>query len=468
MQFPSRPSLEQFRKQAKDLRKAHRLADLQAAERIRTHLPKLSQTPVADIPAAGFGLQEAQHVIAREYGFKNWRALQIVTDVEFDVLSQLDDPDAQALLREVSAEDCVAALKTCSADVRQRLLSNMSARVRGFIESEAVRRTDLTDDEAQDAQRRILLQAKQCAEAGDLDWPDGAETRADATPASYERPLDDLARCPLDQISANDLAAMWEGFARLAQADGIPVLESFAEENETSPLVGEALRLAAWGTEWDLIQDLLETRTQMALLPQQNTRNRMIMEALMSITAGDYPRVIKYKLETFYRESGPAGGTVDETAIPIDDLLSRLEVTPLAQMAIEELSEFFVDMGRVAGTGWENPNNLRALRPLIQALTGATDMNSEPVRRGLELLLDETAVVHLPKPIEREEGEDTEARRQAARRVTTHVLQTLDTQLSVRMAGLETAHRMVVEGVVELVKGTDPKQVGRKVREVAA
>ena len=283
MQLPSRPSLEQFKKQAKDLRKAHRLADPQAVERIRTHLPKLSQTPVADIPAADFGLQEAQHVIAREYGFKNWRVLQIVADVEFDLLAQLADPDAQALLREVSAQDCVAALKTCSADVKQRLLGNMSARVRGFVESETVRRTDLSDDEALDAQRRILLEVKQCAEAGDLQWPDGAETRADATPASFDRPLDDLARCPLDQIAANDLAALWEGLARLAQAEGKEALEVFADENGSNPFVGEALRLAAWGTEWELIQDLLETRIQMALLPQQNTRNRMIIEGLMSV-----------------------------------------------------------------------------------------------------------------------------------------------------------------------------------------
>jgi hypothetical protein len=466
MQLPSRPSLEQLKKQAKDLRKAHRLADPEAVRRIRTHLPRLSQTSADDIPAAPFGLQDAQHVIAGEHGFKDWRALQIVADVEFDLLAQLDDPDAQALLREVDAADCTAALKTASAEVKEKLLGNMSARVRGFVESEILRRSDVSEDETRDAQRRILQQTKQCAEAGALKWPTGADAREDVSPTSYERPLDELARCPLDQVAANDLAALWVGLARLAQAEGLEALEKFVDENETSPLVGEALKLAAWGTEPDLIQDLLETRCQMALMPQQNTRNRMVIEALMTFAAGDFPRVIQYKLETFYRDQRGPGDDDGYGTITIDDLLSHLHKTSLAQLEIETLAGFFVDMARVAATGYGHSNDLRALRPLIQALQGRTDLTSELLRRGLELLLEESTVVHLPRPIEREQGEEAEARRQAARRVMNQTSHTLGTQLEVRMAGLERAHQMVITGVVELVKGTDPIQVGRAVRQV--
>jgi ankyrin repeat protein len=69
--LPTRPSLEQLRNQAKDLRKQCLAGDQTAIERIRRIHPNLS--------AAGGGelrLHEAQLVIAREYGFASWTKLK--------------------------------------------------------------------------------------------------------------------------------------------------------------------------------------------------------------------------------------------------------------------------------------------------------------------------------------------------------------------------------------------------------
>ena len=70
------PNLEQLKKQAKDLRKAHKASDPKAASRIREHLPRLTDHSEQEILRVPFTLQEAQHVIARESGFRSWRELR--------------------------------------------------------------------------------------------------------------------------------------------------------------------------------------------------------------------------------------------------------------------------------------------------------------------------------------------------------------------------------------------------------
>jgi len=63
--LPSHPSLEQQKKQAKELLRLVRAGDSAALERIRRHLPDKARLSLAD----------AQFVLAREYGFQSWTAL---------------------------------------------------------------------------------------------------------------------------------------------------------------------------------------------------------------------------------------------------------------------------------------------------------------------------------------------------------------------------------------------------------
>lgn len=75
-QLPSKPSLEQLKKQAKSLLKHQQAADPEALTRIRENHPRwrnLSQEQAARSP---FALADAQLVIASEYGFASWSRLQ--------------------------------------------------------------------------------------------------------------------------------------------------------------------------------------------------------------------------------------------------------------------------------------------------------------------------------------------------------------------------------------------------------
>ncbi len=73
--LPVRPSLEQYKKQAKELVKVFRTGesgDPEAVQRIKKHHPRLSKLLDADIPNAKFALVDSQLVVAREHGFVSW------------------------------------------------------------------------------------------------------------------------------------------------------------------------------------------------------------------------------------------------------------------------------------------------------------------------------------------------------------------------------------------------------------
>lgn len=73
--LPPYPNLEQLRKRAKDLRKAHGEGRREAAARLKAHLSRLAGLDLDAVLAADLALREAQHVVARECGFTDWEQL---------------------------------------------------------------------------------------------------------------------------------------------------------------------------------------------------------------------------------------------------------------------------------------------------------------------------------------------------------------------------------------------------------
>jgi ankyrin repeat protein len=75
--LPQRPDLDQYRKQAKDLLRAHRAGDEATMARIKGHHPKLRHAQPAAVREAAFALADAQLVLARELGFPSWARLKL-------------------------------------------------------------------------------------------------------------------------------------------------------------------------------------------------------------------------------------------------------------------------------------------------------------------------------------------------------------------------------------------------------
>src|SRR5687768_6916866 len=72
-ELPARPSLEQYKKQAKELLKKLRSGDPAALRRARQSHPRLSRLPASGLATAKIALADAQLVIAREHAFDSWK-----------------------------------------------------------------------------------------------------------------------------------------------------------------------------------------------------------------------------------------------------------------------------------------------------------------------------------------------------------------------------------------------------------
>lgn len=100
--LPSRPSLAQLRKQAKELLQQLRSGDPVAAERLRKHKPDVGEVRLAD----------AQFVLAREHGFESWPRL-----VHYIQAAQSADLEQHQRI----AEDLVAVYNSADPEAVTRL-----------------------------------------------------------------------------------------------------------------------------------------------------------------------------------------------------------------------------------------------------------------------------------------------------------------------------------------------------------
>jgi hypothetical protein len=73
--LPSKPSLEYVREEAKDLLTACQSGDASVCEVLRLH-HRFQRATDREILAAAVSLQEMQHALALDYGFKNWVGLK--------------------------------------------------------------------------------------------------------------------------------------------------------------------------------------------------------------------------------------------------------------------------------------------------------------------------------------------------------------------------------------------------------
>ncbi len=78
--LPPNPSLEHLKKQAKALLRAFRAQDVDAHARFREALPRLASADDRVVRQVKVSLQEAQLVLAHEYGFGDWQQLALHVD----------------------------------------------------------------------------------------------------------------------------------------------------------------------------------------------------------------------------------------------------------------------------------------------------------------------------------------------------------------------------------------------------
>jgi ankyrin repeat protein len=141
--LPEAPSLEQLRKQAKDLLRAFRAGETTAAARVAAHHPS---------PNEPLKLTGAQLVIAREYGFPSWPQLRAYfkrleahgPDLQHAYHEDLDYYEGRAVgllgSAEDGSEDAVATFERWNLPVTEAGAQTAVAREHGFPKWAALRR----------------------------------------------------------------------------------------------------------------------------------------------------------------------------------------------------------------------------------------------------------------------------------------------------------------------------------------
>jgi ankyrin repeat protein len=133
----SRPDLSQYKKQAKDLLKAHKTSQADAVPRLMAHIGRLSVLSTDAVFAAKISLREAQHVIAREHGFADWsffknhiESLAMAKDTGSSSSSAKESETRRAVyFRCVRANDVsqVRAILTSYPDLVHQRIADLSA-----------------------------------------------------------------------------------------------------------------------------------------------------------------------------------------------------------------------------------------------------------------------------------------------------------------------------------------------------
>ena len=86
----------------------------------------------------------------------------------FDNLGDVDDRGIQALLREVSSESLILALKGADENVKEKIFGNMSKRAAELLRDDLEAKGPVKLSEVETAQKEILGIARRMADAGEI------------------------------------------------------------------------------------------------------------------------------------------------------------------------------------------------------------------------------------------------------------------------------------------------------------
>jgi len=93
----------------------------------------------------------------------------------FDALLNVDDRGIQSLLREISNDLLVVALKGCDPAISEKILGNMSKRAGSLMKEDMEARGPIRLSEVEEAQKEILNVARRLADAGDINLGQSGE-----------------------------------------------------------------------------------------------------------------------------------------------------------------------------------------------------------------------------------------------------------------------------------------------------
>ena len=425
-------TVEHYRHQARHLHQALRAGSTDAAVRVARGLRRLRGASPDEVLAADVGLQEVQHVVARENGYRQWKELVTSDDPRFEDVVLLTDADIRVLLREVANEDLALALSALAqsrVSRRHHAALGLFRQLTPEAQDEVRRRAHSLgtgEDAVAAAQVRIAWQARRLEEQGRI---------RSATPAVRSQPARALPRGlavwdrPLPTLSPEQIDT---GLNALAEAHAAGNLEATLPA-DASAYVWEGVRLIVDRTEPELVRDLMETHAQTALR-EVDLRCRMAIEGTAAIGFDANPRIMPLKLAAIYTTDKHRSYRDPEGTVPL--ALERLQRRPTTRMSLDEITEFYTDLAwiarlsRVVGEG-----RLAVLSEVAEAV------DDEYMASGLHLLAE-----RVPLQGDVDEGERTT--------VINGIRDEMEQQLPRRLGAAKRRYELVCRGIVALSEGS--------------
>ncbi len=93
----------------------------------------------------------------------------------FDNLIDVDDRGIQALLREISSENLIVALKGADEDVKEKIIKNMSKRAAEMLRDDLEAKGPVRLSEVEAAQKEILSIARRMSDSGEISLGGGGD-----------------------------------------------------------------------------------------------------------------------------------------------------------------------------------------------------------------------------------------------------------------------------------------------------
>ncbi|MDJ0709923.1 MAG: flagellar motor switch protein FliG [Woeseiaceae bacterium] len=108
---------------------------------------------------------------------KNEELSQRIEDMMFvfETLLEVDDRGIQALLREISNDLLVVALKGCDPEISDKIMGNMSKRAATLLREDMDAKGPMKLSDVEEAQKEILDVARRLADSGDINLGRGGE-----------------------------------------------------------------------------------------------------------------------------------------------------------------------------------------------------------------------------------------------------------------------------------------------------
>ena len=221
------------------------------------------------------------------------RDTKFVTHI-MDDLVDLSDRSIRYVLCDVDTKDCAIALKGASQAVRDKILSNVSERVRNFIEDRMETLGEIDNSEVQRAQKTVMAA---------LNKTQPRPKRLSKKYLTMKRDLGKrLQKTPFSQMGLDDIADVIADMCTIARMEGMLALEEFEQivrEDENEKLFVIGLRMAINRVGQDISRDILEKRMRL-LLQEQETRCRMIIEGITELEGSLCSGPLRAKLHAHY------------------------------------------------------------------------------------------------------------------------------------------------------------------------